>query len=98
MVQKRPYDEEEILKISFKHPRQVEVEHNKQLISFSESVFPEDAFEKPKTLGEPSCVFKAVNEFTVCSVHWFEHNSNLFDIVFPFTKNCTYFRTFCLNQ
>ncbi|XP_024028160.1 uncharacterized protein LOC21398362 [Morus notabilis] len=50
MVQKRPYDEEEILKISFKHPRQVEVEHNKQLISFSDSVFPEDAFEKPKTL------------------------------------------------
>ncbi|KAF3438118.1 hypothetical protein FNV43_RR20874 [Rhamnella rubrinervis] len=41
MVQKRPYDDEEIFMISFKHPRQVE--HNKQLISFSESVFPEDA-------------------------------------------------------
>ncbi|GMN54247.1 hypothetical protein TIFTF001_023382 [Ficus carica] len=50
MVQKRPYDEEEIIKISFKHPRQVEVEQSKQLVSFSESVFPEDAPEKLKTL------------------------------------------------
>uniref|UniRef100_A0A803R0B8 Uncharacterized protein n=1 Tax=Cannabis sativa TaxID=3483 RepID=A0A803R0B8_CANSA len=51
MVQKRPYDEEEIFKISFKHPRQIE--DSKQLFSFSESVFSESASEMmPKTLGE----------------------------------------------
>lgn len=50
MVQKRPYDDEEIFKISFKHPRQVE--HSKQLISFSESVFSEDASGIPQNLGE----------------------------------------------
>ncbi|XP_062116595.1 uncharacterized protein LOC133830604 [Humulus lupulus] len=50
MVQKRPYDEEEIFKVSFKHPRQVE--DSKQLFSFSESVFSESASEMPKTLED----------------------------------------------
>ncbi|KAF4403125.1 hypothetical protein G4B88_027896 [Cannabis sativa] len=51
MVQKRPYDEEEIFKISFKHPRQIE--DSKQLFSFSESVFSESASEMmPKTLED----------------------------------------------
>lgn len=50
MVQKRPYDDEETFKISFKHPRQVEP--SKQLISFSESVFSEDVSGIPHTLGE----------------------------------------------
>lgn len=51
MVQKRPYDDEEIFKITVKHPRQVEP--SKQLVSFSESVFPvDDASRTPRTLGE----------------------------------------------
>ena len=50
MVQKRPYDEKENFKISFKHPRQVE--DGKQLVSFSESGFPEVPSELPQTLGE----------------------------------------------
>lgn len=49
MVQKRPLDDEQIF-VSFKHPRQVG--HSKELVSFSESVFPEDVSEKPQTLGE----------------------------------------------
>ncbi|PON68888.1 Octamer-binding transcription factor [Parasponia andersonii] len=48
MVQKRPYDEEETFKISFKHPRQAE--ECKQLVSFSESVFPEDESKISRTL------------------------------------------------
>lgn len=49
MVQKRPLDDEQIF-VSFKHPRQVG--HSKELVSFSESVFPEDVSKKPLTLGE----------------------------------------------
>lgn len=49
MVQKRSLDDEEIF-VSFKHPRQVG--HNKELVSFSESVFPGDVSEEPETLGE----------------------------------------------
>ncbi|CAN6717700.1 unnamed protein product [Malus baccata var. baccata] len=47
MVQKRSLDDEEIF-VSFKHPRQVG--HNKELVSFSESVFPGDVSEEPETL------------------------------------------------
>ncbi|PQQ07558.1 uncharacterized protein Pyn_37563 [Prunus yedoensis var. nudiflora] len=47
MVQKRPLDDERIF-VSFKHPRQVG--HTKELVSFSESVFPEDGSKKPQTL------------------------------------------------
>ncbi|KAJ7956448.1 AT-rich interactive domain-containing protein 2 [Quillaja saponaria] len=41
MVQKRPFDSEEILELSSKHPKQVE--SSNRLFSFSESVFPEYA-------------------------------------------------------
>ncbi|BBH01513.1 ELM2 domain-containing protein [Prunus dulcis] len=47
MVQKRPLDDEQIF-VSFKHPRQVG--NSKELVSFSESVFPEDVSKKPQTL------------------------------------------------
>ena len=50
MVQKRRYDEEDVFTISFKHPRPLE--HGKELVSFSESVFPEDASETQQCLGE----------------------------------------------
>lgn len=50
MVQKRPYDDEEVFRISYKHPRQAE--HTKELVSFSESVFPVDVSEFPRSLGE----------------------------------------------
>ncbi|KAF7838511.1 AT-rich interactive domain-containing protein 2 [Senna tora] len=47
MVQKRPFDAEEMLEVSFKHPKQVGPSN--QLVSFSESVFPENSSEMPKT-------------------------------------------------
>ncbi|KAL1288820.1 hypothetical protein HN51_057288 [Arachis hypogaea] len=40
MVQKRPFDAEEMLEVSFKHPKHAEP--SDQLVSFSESVFPDD--------------------------------------------------------
>lgn len=49
MVQKRPFDNEEMLEVSFKHPKQVEPSN--QLVSFSESVFPEGACHIHKTSG-----------------------------------------------
>ncbi|KAL5544578.1 hypothetical protein UlMin_008362 [Ulmus minor] len=48
MVQKRSYDEEEICNISLKCPRQAE--SSKELVSFSESDFPEHGSEIPKSL------------------------------------------------
>jgi hypothetical protein len=52
MVQKRRFDDDddEIFEVSSKVPRQLE--HSNQLVSFSESVFPEDASQIPHTLGE----------------------------------------------
>lgn len=49
MVQKRPFDDEEMLEVSFKHPKQVGPSN--QLVSFSESVFPENSSEMPKISG-----------------------------------------------
>lgn len=49
MVQKRPFDAEQIFEVSLKHPKQVEP--SDQLISFPKSVFPEDAFQSLKTSG-----------------------------------------------
>ncbi|XP_050376477.1 uncharacterized protein LOC126793890 [Argentina anserina] len=48
MVQKRPLDDEQIF-VSLKHPRQVG--HSKELVSFSESVFPGDV-SKPQALED----------------------------------------------
>ncbi|KAJ1438891.1 SANT/Myb domain [Sesbania bispinosa] len=50
MVQKRPFDAEEIPEVSFKHPKQVGPSN--QFMSFAESVFPEDACHIPKTSVE----------------------------------------------
>ena len=51
MVQTRPFDAEEILEVSFKHPKHAEPSN--QLVSFSESVFPDDDCHThmPKTSG-----------------------------------------------
>ena len=51
MVQKRPFDTAEIFEVSFKHPKHVET--NNQLVSFSESVFPDDVSRThiPKNSG-----------------------------------------------
>ncbi|OIW18511.1 hypothetical protein TanjilG_13263 [Lupinus angustifolius] len=50
MVQKRPFDVEEMLDGSFKHPKHVGP--SDQLVSFSESAFPEAACQIPKTSVE----------------------------------------------
>jgi hypothetical protein len=50
MVQKRRYDDDEVLEVSSKLPRQLG--HSNQLVSFSESVFPEDSPQFPHKLGE----------------------------------------------
>ena len=51
MVHKRPFEAEDIYDVSLKHPKQAEP--SKQLVSFSESVFSEDASnQRPKTSGE----------------------------------------------
>lgn len=51
MVQKRPFDGEEILEMSFKHPKHAGPSN--QLVPFSESVFPDDDCHTnaPKTSG-----------------------------------------------
>ncbi|XP_057417716.1 uncharacterized protein LOC130711939 isoform X2 [Lotus japonicus] len=51
MVQKRPFDTEEILEVSFKHPKQEG--HKNQFMSFEESVFPEDGCV-PRTSERPT--------------------------------------------
>lgn len=48
MVQKRRFEDEEVLEVSSKLPRQLG--HSDQLVSFSESVFPEDTSHIPHTL------------------------------------------------
>lgn len=50
MVQKRPFDDEELYEISSKHPRQLE--HNHHLISFLEFVPFDDPLQKPRVQGE----------------------------------------------
>ncbi|XP_054805662.1 uncharacterized protein LOC129308528 [Prosopis cineraria] len=52
MVQKRPFDAEEMLEVSFKHPKQAGPSN--QLISFSESVFPGNSSQIPET-SESGC-------------------------------------------
>lgn len=49
MVQKRPYDAEEMLEVSFKHPKQAEPSN--QLVSYSQSVIPENSSQIPETSG-----------------------------------------------
>ncbi|XP_059443195.1 uncharacterized protein LOC132175319 [Corylus avellana] len=48
MVQKRRFDDDEVLEVSSKLPRQLG--HSNQLVSFSESVFPEDTPQIPHKL------------------------------------------------
>ncbi|KAI9088365.1 hypothetical protein K1719_029814 [Acacia pycnantha] len=52
MVQKRPFDAEEMLEVSFKHPKQAGLSN--QLVSFSESVFPENSSQIPEK-SESGC-------------------------------------------
>lgn len=51
MVQKRPFDAEEVLEVSFKHPKHSSP--NDLLVPLSESVFPNDDrhTQLPKTSG-----------------------------------------------
>lgn len=50
MVQKQAFDDGEPLEISSKHLKQV-VEQSNQILSFSESVIPEDALQYHYALG-----------------------------------------------
>lgn len=50
MVQKQSFDDGEPLEISSKHLKQV-VEQNNQILSFSESVLPEDSLQYHYALG-----------------------------------------------
>ncbi|XP_028763514.1 uncharacterized protein LOC114721814 [Neltuma alba] len=52
MVQKRPFDAEEMLEVPFKHPKQAGPSN--QLVSFSESVFPENSSQHLET-SESGC-------------------------------------------
>ncbi|KAL5746759.1 hypothetical protein ACOSQ2_024056 [Xanthoceras sorbifolium] len=54
MVEKRPFDGDEIFEVSSKHPRQVE--HSNQLFSSSELVFPEDDPHISHTSGEAAFI------------------------------------------
>lgn len=53
MAQKRPFDDDENVEVSTKHPRQGE--HVKQPCSYSESINPEDVSWIPPTSGERGC-------------------------------------------
>lgn len=54
MVQKRPFDDEELYEISSKHPRQLD--HNNHLLSFLEFVPFDDYLQKPRVPGEEELI------------------------------------------